>query len=154
MARRKKPVITDDFKPVAGRSRSTGGFSKGGLLDDLKRALAERALNVEMHQHMDGEAGDGWSNSRNGYGKKTLLTDIGKLDISVPRDRLSTFDPQLIAKYRRRAAGVDEKIMSMCACGMTVREIRGHLDELYGLDVSPDLISAVTDEVLDEVATW
>lgn len=103
---------------------------------------------------MDGEAGDGRSNSRNGYGKKTLLTATGKLDISVPRDRLSTFDPQLIAKYRRRVAGFDEKIVSMYARGMTVREIRGHLDELYGLDVSSDLISAVTDEVLDEVAEW
>jgi transposase-like protein len=120
----------------------------------LKRALAERALNAEMDHHMDGEAGDGRSNSRNGYGKKTLLTDTGKLDISVPRDRLSTFDPQLIAKYRRRIAGFVEKIVSMYARGMTVREIRGHLDELYGLDVSPDLISAVTDEVLDEVAEW
>ena len=155
MAGRKKPVIADDLldQLPAGRDPQAV-FSKDGLFDDLKRALAERALNAEMDHHMDGEAGDGRSNSRNGYGKKTLLTETGKLDISVPRDRLSTFDPQLIAKYRRRVAGFDEKIVSMYARGMTVREIRGHLDELYGLDVSPDLISAVTDEVLDEVAEW
>ncbi|MEL6286835.1 MAG: IS256 family transposase [Pseudomonadota bacterium] len=155
MARRKKPVIADELldQVLAGRDPQAV-FSKDGLLDDLKRALAERALNAEMDHDMDGEAGDGRANSRNGYGKKTLLTETGKLDISVPRDRLATFDPQLIAKYRRRVAGFDEKIVSMYARGMTVREIRGHLDELYGLDVSPDLISAVTDEVLDEVAEW
>lgn len=155
MARRKKPVIADDLfdQLLAGRDPQAV-FSKDGLFDDLKRALAERALNAEMDRHMDGETGDGRPNSRNGYGKKTLLPDTGKLDISVPRDRLSTFDPQLIAKYRCRVAGFDEKIVSMYARGMTVREIRSHLDELYGLDVSPDLISAVTDEVLDEVAEW
>jgi putative transposase len=155
MARRKKPVIADNLldQLLSGRDPQAV-FSKDGLFDDLKRALAERALNAEMDHHMDGEFGDGRANSRNGYGKKTLLTDTGKLDISVPRDRLSTFDPQLIAKYRRRVSGFDEKIVSMYARGMTVREIRGHLDELYGLDVSPELISAVTDEVLDEVAEW
>ncbi len=155
MARRKKPVIADDLldQLLAGRDPQAV-FSKDGLFDDLKRALAERALNAEMDHHMDDELGDGRSNSRNGYGKKALLTDTGKVDISVPRDRLSTFDPQLITKYRRRVAGFDEKIVSMYACGMTVREIRDHLDELYGLDVSPDLISAVTGEVLDEVAEW
>jgi transposase-like protein len=83
-----------------------------------------------------------------------VLTDTGKLGISVPRDRLSTFDPQLIAKYRRRLPGFDEKIVSMYARGMTVREIRSHLDEIYGADVSPELISAVTDDILDEVAEW
>ena len=78
----------------------------------------------------------------------------GKLPISVPRDRLATFDPQLIAKYRRRLPGFDDKIVSMYARGMTVREIQGHLAELYGIDVSPDLISAVTDAILDEIAEW
>ena len=72
----------------------------------------------------------------------------------MPRDRLSTFDPQLIAKYRRRLPGFDDKVISMYARGMTVREIQGHLAELYGIDVSPDLISAVTDAILDEIAEW
>ena len=94
-------------------------LAKDGLVDELKRALAERALNAEMDHHLDGEAAEGRPNSRNGYGQKTLLTDSGKLPISVPRDRLSTFDPQLIAKYRRRLPGFDDKIVSMYARGMT-----------------------------------
>ena len=85
---------------------------------------------------------------------KTVLTDTGEIGLEVPRDRLSSFDPQLIAKYQRRFPGFDEKIISMYARGMTTREIQGHLRELYGIDVSPDLISAVTDAVLDEVAEW
>lgn len=155
MPARKKPVLPDVLvdQLMSGRDPSTV-FDKNGLLDELERAIAERALNAEMDHHLVTEAADGGSNSRNGYGKKTVLTDTGKLGISVPRDRLSTFDPQLIAKYRRRLPGFDEKIVSMYARGMTVREIRGHLDEIYGVDVSPELISAVTDDILDEVAEW
>jgi putative transposase len=85
---------------------------------------------------------------------KTVLTGTGKLALDLPRDRLSTFDPQLIAKYQRRFPGFDEKIISMYARGMSTREIQGHLRELYGIDVSPDLVSAVTDAVLEEVAEW
>jgi putative transposase len=105
-----------------------------------------------MDHHL--EAGEGDGNRRNGYGKKTVLTGTGKIALEVPRDRLSSFDPQLIAKYQRRFPGFDEKIVSMYARGMSTREIQGHLRELYGLDVSPDLISAVTDAVLEEVAEW
>ena len=83
-----------------------------------------------------------------------MLTETGKMRSRVPRDRLSTFDPQLIAKYQRRFPGFDDKIISMYARGMSVREIQGHLRELYGIDVSPDLISAVTDAVLDEMTEW
>lgn len=155
MPARKKAVLPDELidQLMLGHDPSTL-FDKNGLFDELKRAIAERALNAEMDHHLASEAADGGINSRNGYGKKTVLTDTGKLGISVPRDRLSTFDPQLIAKYRRRLPGFDEKIISMYARGMTVREIRGHLDEIYGIDVSPELISAVTDDVLDEVAEW
>ncbi|MCB9942464.1 MAG: IS256 family transposase [Geminicoccaceae bacterium] len=155
MPARKKPVLSDELvdQLMAGRDPSTM-FDKGGLLDDLKRSIAERVLNAEMDHHLAAEVADGGSNSRNGYGKKTVITDSGKLGIAVPRDRLSTFEPQLIAKYRRRLPGFDEKIISMYARGMTVREIRGHLDEIYGVDVSPELISAVTDDILDEVAEW
>jgi putative transposase len=104
-----------------------------------------------MDHHLDGgEAG----NSRNGYGRKTVVTDTGKIELEVPRDRQSTFDPQLIAKYQRRFPGFDDKIISMYARGMTTRDITGHLRELYGVDASPDLISAVTDAVLDEIAAW
>ena len=155
MARRKAPVIPDAIldQLLAGRDPQTA-FDQGGLVDELKRALAERALNAEMDHHLEGEAAEGVGNSRNGYGQKTLLTDSGKLPISVPRDRLSTFDPQLIAKYRRRLPGFHDKIVSMYARGMTVREIQGHLAELYGLEVSPELVSAVTEAVLDEIAEW
>ena len=88
------------------------------------------------------------------YSKKSVLTGTSKMTLSVPRDRAATFDPKLIAKYQRRFPDFDDKIISMYARGMTVREIRGHLEELYGIDVSPDLISAVTDAVLDEVTEW
>src|SRR3979409_778807 len=92
--------------------------------------------------------------TRNGYSKKCVLTDTGRLPTGVPADTSGTFDPQLIDKYQRRFPGFDEKIISMYARGMTVREIQGHLRELYGVDVSPDLISTVTDAVLDEVREW
>ena len=120
MARRKAPVIPDELldQLLAGRDPQAA-LGRDGLLDELKRALAERALNAEMDHHLDGEAAEGRANSRNGYGRKTLLTDSGKLPISVPRDRLATFDPQLIAKYRRRLPGFDDKIVSMYARGMT-----------------------------------
>lgn len=155
MARRKAPLIPDALldQLLAGRDPQSA-LGRDGLVDELKRALAERALNAEMDHHLDGEVAEGRSNSRNGYGRKTVLTETGKLPIAVPRDRLATFEPQLIAKYRRRLPGFDDKIVSMYARGMTVREIQGHLAELYGIDVSPDLISAVTDAILDEIAEW
>src|SRR5829696_5207953 len=93
-------------------------------------------------------------NSRNGYGHKTVTTETGQIELEIPRDRQSTFDPQLIAKYHRRFPGFDDKIVSMYARGMSTREIVGHLRELYGIEVSADLVSAMTDAVLDEIAAW
>ena len=153
MPRRKEPKIPDAIldQLLAGADPKTA-FDPNGLLDALKKALAERALNAEMDHHLSSEAEAG--NSRNGYGRKTVTSDGGKFELDVPRDRQSSFDPQLIAKYQRRFPGFDEKIISMYARGMSTREIVGHLRELYGIDVSPDLISAVTDAVLDEIATW
>jgi putative transposase len=129
-------------------------FAKDGLLDDLKKALSERILNAELDEHLDGERGGGNANRRNGNSKKSVLTGTSKMTLSIPRDRAGTFDPKLIAKYQRRFPDFDTKIISMYARGMTVREIRGHLEELYGIDVSPDLISAVTDAVLEQVTEW
>jgi len=153
MARRKAPAIPDSvLDQLLAGGEAKDAFEKDGLIDGLKKALAERALNAEMDHHL--ETGETSGNSRNGYGAKTVLTDTGKMEIAVPRDRHSTFDPQLIAKYQRRFPGFDEKIVSMYARGMSTREIQGHLRELYGIDVSPDLVSAVTDAVLDEIAEW
>lgn len=129
-------------------------FSRDGLVDELKKALSERILNTELDEHLDGARGEGKANRRNGTSKKTVLTGTSQVTIEVPRDRAGTFDPKLIARYQRRFPDFDDNIISMYARGMSVREIRGHLDELYGIDVSPDLISAVTDAVLDEVSEW
>jgi putative transposase len=155
MPRRKEPRISDALldQLLAGGD-AKAALDPNGLLDELKKALSERALNAEMDHHLDGEAAEGRSNSRNGYGQKTVLTDTGRIQLEIPRDRLASFDPQLIAKYQRRFPGFDETIISMYARGMSVREIQGHLRELYGIEVSPDLVSAVTDAVLDEVTSW
>lgn len=129
-------------------------FSRDGLVDELKKALSERILNAELDEHLGGERQEGRPNRRNGSSPKTVLTGVSKVTLDIPRDRAGTFDPKLIARYQRRFPDFDEKIVSMYARGMTVREIRGHLEELYGIDVSPDLVSAVTDAVLEEVAEW
>jgi putative transposase len=152
MPRRKEPRIPDAIldQLLAGADAKTA-FDPNGLLDDLKKALAERVLNAEMDHHL---AGEEVGNRRNGYGRKTVVTDTGQIELEVPRDRQASFDPQLIAKYQRRFPGFDDKIISMYARGMSTREIVGHLRDLYGIDVSPDLISAVTDAVLEEVAAW
>lgn len=133
-------------------------LSSEGLIGELKKALAERMLNAELDDHLAGEASDPPSglsrNHRNGYSKKTVLTDTESVELSIPRDRKGTFEPQLIAKYQRRFPGFDEKIVSMYARGMSVRDIQDHLRELYGIDASPQLISTVTDAVLEEVGRW
>ncbi len=153
MPRRKEPKIPDAvLDQLLAGADPKAAFDPGGLLDGLKKALAERALNAEMDHHLAGDGGA--DNSRNGYGRKTVLTETGKVELEVPRDRRATFDPQLIAKYQRRFPGFDDKIVSMYARGMSTREIVGHLRELYGVEVSPDLVSAVTDAVLDEIAAW
>ena len=155
MPRRKSPAIPDALldQLLDGADPRTA-FTPNGVVDALKKALAERMLNAEMDHHLDGAGADGPVNTRNGYGQKTVLTDTGRLALDIPRDRQGTFDPQLIAKYQRRFPGFDEKIVSMYARGMSVREIQGHIRELYGLEVSPDLVSTVTDAVLEEVAIW
>ena len=153
MPRRKEPRIPDAVldQLLAGADARTA-FDPNGLLDDLKKALAERVLNAEMDHHLGSDEQPG--NRRNGYGRKTVITDTGTIELEVPRDRQASFDPQLIAKYQRRSPGFDDKIISMYARGMTTREIQGHLEEIYGIEVSPTLISNVTDAVLEEVKLW
>jgi putative transposase len=128
MSRRKEPAIPNELldQLLAGGAASAA-FDQGGLLDSLKKALTERALNAEMDHHL--ASGEEAGNTRNGYGRKTVTTETGKLEIDIPRDRQSSFDPQLIAKYQRRFPGFDDKIVSMYAHGMSTREITGHLRE-------------------------
>src|SRR5215204_3194297 len=114
MPRRKQPAIPDELldQLLAGSDRRAA-LTEGGLLDGLKKALTERALNAELDHHLETGEPDGRANSRNGYGAKSVLTGTGKLELQIPRDRLATFDPRLIAKYQRRFPGFDEKIVSM-----------------------------------------
>ncbi len=127
-------------------------FRDGSLIDDLKKAVAERALDAEMDAHLEGERDA--ENRRNGHNRKRVLTDDSALDLEVPRDRAGRFEPQLVEKYARRLPGFDDKVISMYARGMTTREIRGHVAEIYGVRVSAELISKVADAVLEEVAEW
>jgi putative transposase len=133
-------------------------LGEGGLFKELKKALLERALNAELSDHLGYEKGGSNAkktvNSRNGHGARKVVGDDGEMSISVPRDRDASFQPKIIKKGQKRFDGFDDKIISMYARGMSVREIRGHLEELYGVEVSPDLISRVTDEVMDEVRDW
>jgi putative transposase len=129
-----------------------------GLSKELTKALVERMLSGEMNHHLGyakhDVAGHGSGNSRNGKSRKTLKGEVGELTIEVPRDRNGTFEPRLIEKHQTRFEGFDAKILSMYALGMTVRDIQGHLHEMYGVDVSAALISEVTDSVMEEVKAW
>jgi len=129
-----------------------------GLLKQLSKALLERALSAEMNVHLGyakhEPAGRNGGNSRNGTSRKTLKTEQGLMPIEVPRDRDSSFEPQIIAKGQTRFTGFDDKIIALYARGLPTREIQAHLEEIYGVDVSPTLISNVTDAVIDEAKAW
>ena len=124
----------------------------------FKKALIERALGAELSHHLGYSAGaakpEAADNHRNGSTGKTLLSDVGKLRIEVPRDRNGSFAPLLIPKHQRRFTGFDDKIIGLYARGMTVREIQAFLLEAYDTEVSPDFISTVTDAVMSEVSAW
>lgn len=133
-------------------------LGEGGLLRQMTKAVLERALAEELTEHLGYEVGDpagaGSGNSRNGFTPKTLLSEAGSIELEVPRDRNSTFDPKIVRKGQRRLDGIDKIVIGLYAHGMTVRDIQGHLLEIYDIDVSPDLISRITDAVLDEVRDW
>jgi putative transposase len=133
-------------------------FGPEGLFQRLKGALMERLLEAEMAEHLGFEKnateGNKTGNSRNGYTRKTVQTESGPVDIRVPRDRAGTFEPQLVAKHQRRLEGFDDKVLALYARGMSVRDIQSQLSELYGAQVSPDLITRVTDSVLDQAKEW
>jgi putative transposase len=133
-------------------------IGENGLLKLLTKKLVERALQAEMAEHLGHAKNDAVANpagnTRNGKSKKTLKGDFGELPIEIPRDRHGSFEPQIVTKHQTRWAGFDEKILSLYARGMTVREIQSHLEEMYGTEVSPTLISSVTDAVMDEAKAW
>jgi putative transposase len=143
---------------LAGYSKPEDLTGPDGLLKRLTGALVERALEAEMTEHLGYQPhaveGRRSGNSRNGKGKKTLVTDLGELPIEVPRDRNGTFEPVLVKKHQTRFTGFDDKILSMYARGMSTRDIQAHLEEIYGTEVAPSLISTVTDAVVDEVTSW
>src|SRR5689334_8638538 len=126
-----------------------------GLLGELKQALLNRLMAAEFDHHLDQErAGGEGRNHRNGATRKRVLAGDGTVEITVPRDREARFEPVLIGKYQRRLPGFNDTVISLYARGMSTREIQGHLEELYGTEVSPTLISAVTDAVSAEAAEW
>jgi putative transposase len=133
-------------------------IGENGLLKQLTKLLVEKALEAEMADHLghgkNEPVENAAGNTRNGKSRKTLKGDFGELPIEIPRDRHGTFEPQLIPKHQTRWTGFDDKILSLYARGMTVREIQSHLEEMYGTEVSPTLISSVTDAVIEEVKAW
>ena len=156
MTREIKPELLDEL--LSGLSKPEELLGDAGLFRQLKKALMERALGGELTHHLGYAKGDpagrGTGNSRNGHSSKTVLAEEGEIELSIPRDRAGTFEPQLVPKGVTRLDGLDDKIISLYARGLTVREIQGHLREIYGTEVSPDLISRVTDAVLEEVKEW
>jgi len=133
-------------------------IGENGLLKQLTKRLVERALEAEMAEHLghgkNEPVANPKGNTRNGKSKKTLKGEFGELPIEIPRDRDGSFEPQIVPKHQTRWTGFDDKILSLYARGMTVREIQAHLEEMYGAEVSPTLISTVTDAVMDEAKAW
>jgi len=165
--RRKRKSLTPDAPLAPVPSEILDRFVRKGPISHeeldaavrrFKKAIIERALGGELTHHLGYPAGgtkpEDRTNHRNGTGGKTVLTDDGPLTLDVPRDREGTFEPRLIGKHERRFTGFDDKILALYARGMTVREIQGFLADMYGIEVSPDLISTVTDGIVAEVTAW
>jgi putative transposase len=145
-------------KLLVGCKKPEDIIGEHGLLKQLTKAVLERAMQAEMTDHLGYDkhnpAGNNSGNSRNGASTKTLKGDFGEVPLETPRDRNGTFEPKIVAKGQTRFTGFDDKIISMYARGMSTREITGHLEEIYGIEVSPTLISNVTEAVMEEVKTW
>jgi putative transposase len=154
------PLIDEQLADeLLGKAQAQGVELLGpdGLLSQVTKAVLERALAKEMIDHLGYEkhdpAGRGSGNSRNGMTSKTLLTDVSAVDLQVPRDRNGSFDPKIVRKGQTRLEGIQRPDHRLVR-GMTVRDIRAHLREMHQVEVSPDLISRVTDAVVDELAEW
>ena len=151
------PQLTPEvLKALVPNPISAGQFED--IFQQFKKAVLERALEAELSHHLgyrsDEPKPDSLTNHRNGSSAKTVITDGGALALDIPRDRQGSFEPQIIGKHERRFTGFDDKIIALYARGMTVREIQGFLRDMYTIDVSPDLISNITDAVMGEVAVW
>jgi putative transposase len=140
------------------RAEGVSLVGPGGLLQDLAKGVLESALEAELDEHLGygpyDPAGHHSGNSRNGARSKTVLTDIGPLDLEVPRDRAGTFEPVIVPKRKRRLGGVDQLVCSLSAKGLTHGEICAHLAEVYGAQVSKETVSRITDRVLEGMADW
>ena len=153
-------ISHDQARRLLEQAREEGVDVTGpsGLLQQMMKSVLEVALNEELTDHLGYEPGDpvgrGSGNSRNGSTSKTLLTDVGPVELDTPRDRNGSFDPLIVRKGQRRLDGIDKTVLSLYARGMTTRDICDHLLEIYGVEVSPDLISKITDAVHAEVADW
>lgn len=151
-----KPEIIDEL--LKGYSKPEDITGKDGLLKQLTKTIVERAMQGEITNHLGYSKNDkknkSTKNSRNGKSKKNIITDQGKISLEVPRDRDGEYEPQIVKKHQRRFEGFDDKIISMYARGMTTRDIRCHLEDIYGVDVSPDLITDVTDAVIEDAKEW
>src|SRR5215470_9056333 len=150
--------MTPIVEPSADELLAKELVEPGGLLTDLTKTVLETALEVEMEDHLGyakhAPAGRDKGNSRNGNRSKTVLTEVGEVEIDVPRDREGTFEPRIVKKRQRRLAGVDELVISLAAKGLTTGEIAAHFAEVYGAAVSRDTISRITDRVLEEMVAW
>jgi putative transposase len=159
MASPKDEIIEGLLKDIDFSKLTTEQITgESGLLKQLTKRIVEKAMNAEMKDHLgydiNNPDGNNTGNSRNGTSKKKILTELGDVDIAIPRDRNGEYEPQIIKKHQRRFEGFDDQIISMYGRGMTTRDIQGHLKDIYGVDVSPDLVSNVTDEVLKDVKEW
>ena len=150
------PKLLDQLLAQAGDPSQI--LAEGGLIKELSARLIERALEAEMTEHLGYEkhapTGRGTGNSRNGHAPKQLATESGPMPVNVPRDRNGSFEPQMVPKRQRRLEGFDRHVIALYAGGMTTRQIQTHLEEMYGTEVSPALISRVTDAVLDDARAW
>lgn len=151
-----KTEVIDEL--LKGYEKPEDIIGENGLLKQLTKALLERAMSAEMSAHLGYDkhdpAGHNSGNSRNGASAKTVKGEFGEMEVQTPRDRNATFEPQILKKHQTRFDGFDEKILSMYARGMSTREIQGHLEEMYRVEVSPALISQVTDAVVEELKAW
>src|SRR3954462_12866389 len=155
-----KSVDDQLIDELVGRAQAEGLqlTGEGGLLQQLTKRLLESALEGEITDHLGYDrhdpAGKNSGNSRNGKRSKTVLTDVGPVEITVPRDRDGSFEPKIVKKRQKRLSGVDEMVISLAAKGLTTGEVQAHLAQVYGAEVSRQTISTITDKVLEGMAEW